>query len=121
MATPIKSLFPPIEKKPFLLNKQQKSGSRRPMSCIDTYLGFFFFYPIPFMVVSSSSTSLPLNTIVYMLIIKLTSSNYLLWRKNYLLWRNQFILVLTSHDLLGFLDGSVSTLSPQITDFDGTT
>jgi hypothetical protein len=56
-----------------------------------------------------------------MFIIKLTSSNYLLWRKNYLLWRNQFILVLTSHDLLGFLDGSVSTLSPQITDFDGTT
>ena len=34
MATPIKSLFPPIEKKPFLLNKQ-KSGSRRPTSCID--------------------------------------------------------------------------------------
>jgi hypothetical protein len=38
MATPIKSLFPPIEKKPFLLNKQQKSRSRRPMSCIDTSL-----------------------------------------------------------------------------------
>jgi len=34
MATPIKSLFPPIEKKPFLLNKQ-KNGSRRPTSCID--------------------------------------------------------------------------------------
>jgi hypothetical protein len=34
MATPIKSLFSPIEKKPFLLNKQ-KSGSRRPTSCID--------------------------------------------------------------------------------------
>jgi len=38
MATPIKSLFPPIEKKPFLLNKQQKSGSHRSMSCIDTSL-----------------------------------------------------------------------------------
>jgi len=36
MATPIKSLFPPIEKKPFLLNKQ-KSGSRRPTSCIDSW------------------------------------------------------------------------------------
>ena len=34
MATPIKSLFPPIEKNPFLLNKQ-KSRSRRPTSCID--------------------------------------------------------------------------------------
>jgi hypothetical protein len=27
MATPIKSLFPPIEKKPFLLNKQKKTGA----------------------------------------------------------------------------------------------
>ena len=27
MATPIKSLFPPIEKKPFLLNKQKKAGA----------------------------------------------------------------------------------------------
>jgi len=35
MATPIKSLFPPIEKKTLFVNKQQKSGSRRPTSCID--------------------------------------------------------------------------------------
>ncbi|KAJ0096354.1 hypothetical protein Patl1_27966 [Pistacia atlantica] len=28
----------------------------------------------------SSSSSLPLNTMVHMLTIKLTSSNYLLWR-----------------------------------------
>jgi len=38
MATPIKSLFPPIKKKPFLLNKQ-KSGSRRLTSCIDMLEG----------------------------------------------------------------------------------
>jgi hypothetical protein len=37
MANPIKSLFPPNQrKKPFLLNKP-KSGSRRPTSCIDTH------------------------------------------------------------------------------------
>jgi len=36
MATPIKSLFPPIEKKPFLLNKQKKAGAvaRRRVSTI---------------------------------------------------------------------------------------
>ena len=44
MATPIKSLFPPIEKKPFLLNKQQKSGSRRSTSCIDTCHQIYQFY-----------------------------------------------------------------------------
>ena len=66
------------------------------------------------MTVSSSSPSLPVNTIVYMLTIKLTSSNYLLWR-------NQFILLLTSHDLLGFLDGVVPAPSPQITGSNGTT
>jgi len=66
------------------------------------------------MTVSSSSPSLLVNTIVYMLTIKLTSSNYLLWR-------NQFILLLTSHDLLGFLDGGVPAPSPQITGSNGTT
>jgi len=79
----------------------------KPCYDIIAYLGFFSFYPIPFMTVSSSSPSFPLNTILYMLTIKLTSSNYLLWR-------NQFILLFTSHDLLRFLDGSVSVPSPQI-------
>jgi len=51
---------------------------------------------------------------VHMLTIKLTSSNYLLWR-------NQFIPLLTSHDLLGFLDGSIPVPSSQITGTDGST
>jgi hypothetical protein len=36
MATPIKSLFPPSEKKPFLLNKQKKAGvvARRRVSTL---------------------------------------------------------------------------------------
>jgi hypothetical protein len=39
MATPIKSLFPPIEKKPFLLNKQKKAGAvaRRRVSTYSTH------------------------------------------------------------------------------------
>ncbi|RVW50549.1 Retrovirus-related Pol polyprotein from transposon RE1 [Vitis vinifera] len=63
---------------------------------------------------SSSSSPLLLNTMVHMLTIKLTSSNYLLWR-------NQFIHLLTSQDLLGFLDGSVPTPSPKVTSSNGTT
>ena len=63
---------------------------------------------------SSSSPSFPLNTMVHMFTIKLTSSNYLLWR-------NQFIPLLTSHDLLGFLDGSIPVPSSQITGTDGST
>lgn len=66
------------------------------------------------MVASSSSPSLPLNTMVHMLTIKLTFSNYLLWR-------NQFIDLLTSQDLFGFLDGSVRAPSLKITGSDGTT
>ena len=68
----------------------------------------FFFLSILFMATSSSSSSpLPLNTMVHMLTIKLTSSNYLLWR-------NQLIPLLTSQDLLGFLDGSVPAPSPKV-------
>ncbi|RVW97500.1 hypothetical protein CK203_026198 [Vitis vinifera] len=55
---------------------------------------------------SSSSSPLLLNTMVHMLTIKLTSSNYFLWK-------NQFIPLLTSQDLLGFLDGSVLAPSPK--------
>ena len=49
---------------------------------------------------ASSSPSLPLNTMVHMLIIKPTSSNYLLWK-------NQFVPLLASQDLFGYLDGSI--------------
>ena len=74
-----------------------------------------FFFSILFMAaLSSSSSPLPLNTMVHMLTIKPTSSNYLLWR-------NQFIPLLTSQDLLWFLDGSVPTPSPKVTGFNGTT
>jgi len=66
------------------------------------------------MAAPSSSPSLSLNTMVHMLTIKQTSSNYLLWR-------NQFIPLLTSHDLFGFLDGSIAVPSLQITGTDGST
>ncbi|KAJ0024683.1 hypothetical protein Pint_06793 [Pistacia integerrima] len=62
----------------------------------------------------SSSSSLPLNTMVHMLTIKLTSTNYLLWQ-------NQFLPLLTSQGLFGYLDGSVQAPSPKITGSDRTT
>ena len=64
------------------------------------------------MAASSSSPSLPLNTMVHMLTIKLTFSNYLLWR-------HQFIPLLTNQDLFGFLDGSVRAPSPKVIGSDG--
>ena len=51
---------------------------------------------------------------VHMLTIKLTSSNYLLWR-------NQFVPLLTSQELFGFLDGSVVAPCAVITDSSGVT
>ena len=49
---------------------------------------------------ASSSPSLPLNTMVHMLTIKPTSSNYLLWK-------NHFVPLLANQDLFGYLDGSI--------------
>ena len=63
---------------------------------------------------SSSPPTLPLNTMVHMLTIKLTYSNYLLWR-------NQFVPLLANQELFGYLDGSITTPSPMITASDGTT
>ncbi|KAL6325439.1 hypothetical protein AAG906_023284 [Vitis piasezkii] len=63
---------------------------------------------------ASSSSSLPLNTMVHMLTIKLTSSNYLLWK-------NQFVPLLASQDLFGYLDGSIRAPSATILAADGTT
>nr|CAN61640.1 hypothetical protein VITISV_021909 [Vitis vinifera] len=72
------------------------------------------FLSILTMAVSSSSPpTLPLNTMVHMLTIKLTSSNYLLWR-------NQFVPLLTSQELFSYLDGSITAPSPMITASDGT-
>lgn len=62
---------------------------------------------------ASSSSTLPLNTMVHMLNIKLTSSNYLLWR-------TQFVPLLTSQDLFGYLDGNTRAPSPTIPGSDGT-
>ncbi|KAB5573941.1 hypothetical protein DKX38_001135 [Salix brachista] len=63
---------------------------------------------------SSATPVLPLNTMVHMLTIKLTSSNYLLWR-------NQFIPLLTSQQLFGFLDGTITVPKLTVTDPDGVT
>ena len=49
---------------------------------------------------ASSFSFLLLNTMVHMFTIKLTSSNYLLWK-------NHFVPLLANQDLLGYLDGSI--------------
>ena len=63
---------------------------------------------------ASSSSSLPLNTMVHMLTIKLTSSNYLLWK-------NQFVPLLASQDLFSYLYGSIRAPSTTILAAYGTT
>ena len=60
----------------------------------------FFSLILPMADSASSSPSLPLNTMVHMLTIKLTSSNYLLWK-------NHFVPLLANQDLFGYLDGSI--------------
>ena len=55
---------------------------------------------IPIVDLSFSPVTLSLNTMVHMLTIKLTSSNYLLWR-------NQFVPLLASQELFGYLDGTI--------------
>ncbi|KAJ9552406.1 LOW QUALITY PROTEIN: hypothetical protein OSB04_016451 [Centaurea solstitialis] len=57
---------------------------------------------------SSSSDSLPLSTMIHMLTIKLSSSNYLLWM-------NQVTSVLSCQDLLGYVDGTSVAPTPTIT------
>lgn len=56
--------------------------------------------------------SIPIATLIHMITIKLSSSNYLLWR-------NQVVPVLASHDLLGFVDGTVSPPPATLTDESG--
>ncbi|RVX21299.1 hypothetical protein CK203_001737 [Vitis vinifera] len=58
---------------------------------------------------SSSPPSLPLNTMVHMLTIKLTSSNYLLWR-------NQFVPLLASQELFGYLDDTAQFTLSSLTE-----
>lgn len=55
---------------------------------------------------ATDSDSLPLSTLVHMITIKLSSSNYLLWK-------NQITPLLACQNLLGFVDGSKP--SPPLT------
>ncbi|RVW33283.1 Retrovirus-related Pol polyprotein from transposon RE1 [Vitis vinifera] len=49
---------------------------------------------------SESSHLLPFNTLIHMITIKLSSSNYLLWK-------SQLLPLLESQDLLGYVDGTL--------------
>ncbi|KAL8509880.1 hypothetical protein ACS0TY_016920 [Phlomoides rotata] len=60
----------------------------------------------------STTPVVPLHTLTHMVTIKLTSSNYLLWR-------NQILLILASHELSSFVDGSSTAPSPSIPAADG--
>ena len=54
---------------------------------------------------NTSSTFLPFNTMIHMVTIKLSSSNYLLWK-------SQFLPLLESQELLNHVDGTLAP-SPQ--------
>lgn len=56
---------------------------------------------------SNPDSNLPLNTLLHMLAIKLTSSNYLLLK-------NQTVPILSYQNLLGHVDGSSSAPSPTV-------
>ena len=57
------------------------------------------------MVSDSSSTILPFNTMIHMVTIKLSSSNYLLWK-------SQLLPLLESQGLLGHVDSSLEPPPP---------
>ena len=50
---------------------------------------------------NTSSTLLPFNTMIHMVTIKLSTSNYLLWR-------SQLLPLLESQELLGHVDGTLA-------------
>ena len=50
---------------------------------------------------NTSSTILPFTTMIHMVAIKLSSSNYLLWK-------SQLLLLLESQELLGHVDGTLA-------------
>ncbi|RVW78750.1 hypothetical protein CK203_059316 [Vitis vinifera] len=61
----------------------------------------WFSKPSPFFsMASESSHLLPFNTLIHMITIKLSSSNYLLWK-------SQLLPLLESQDLLGYVDGTL--------------
>ncbi|GJV32261.1 DNA-directed DNA polymerase [Tanacetum coccineum] len=55
----------------------------------------------------STDSPLPLATILHMITIKLTSSNYLVWK-------NQLLPLLAYQKLTGYIDGPIATPSPTI-------
>ena len=57
---------------------------------------------------TNTTTTLTFNTMVHLLTIKLSSSNYLLWR-------NQVSPLLHSQNLFGYVDGSISKPSMTVT------
>ncbi|KAF5470482.1 hypothetical protein F2P56_010995 [Juglans regia] len=71
---------------------------------VDEILAETFFQAF---MANSSTNQLPLNTMVHMVTVKLTPTNYLLWRR-------QFIPLLESQDLMGYLDGFSPAPSAQI-------
>ena len=80
---------------------------------------FRFNNPDPFFSMASKSSYhiLPFNTLIHMITIKLSSSNYLLWK-------SQLLSLFESQDMLGYVDGTMvppprfesetsSTLNPK--------
>ena len=63
---------------------------------------FRFNNPDPFFSMTSESSYhlLSFNTLIHMIIIKLSSSNYLLWK-------SQLLPLLESQDMLGYVDGTM--------------
>lgn len=57
---------------------------------------------------ATTDTSIPLSTLLHMLTIKLSSSNYLLWR-------NQVLPLLSYQNLHGHIDGTNVKPTPTIT------
>ena len=52
----------------------------------------------------SCSHLLPFNTLIHMITIKLSSSNYLFF------WKNQLLLLLENQDMLSYVDGTLVSL-----------
>ncbi|KAI3806022.1 hypothetical protein L1987_21912 [Smallanthus sonchifolius] len=64
---------------------------------------------LPLMASSSLDTTIPVNTLLHLLTIKLQSTNYLLWE-------NQMLPILSYQNLLGHVDGTCITPAATISD-----
>ncbi|KAL8487530.1 hypothetical protein ACS0TY_024003 [Phlomoides rotata] len=56
--------------------------------------------------------AVPMATLIHMLTVKLSSTNYLIWRR-------QVLPVLSCHDLLSHIDGSTPPPLPKVVDAQG--